>query len=82
MQLRCHTDANRTDRPVTVSDTPTMRRFKRALTAQRKAEAALAAATVDAIDAGDKQIELARLMGRSREYVRLLVDAERKRRQG
>ena len=62
-------------------DTPTMRRFKRTLAAHRRSEAALAAATVDAIEAGDKQIELARLMGRSREYVRLLVEAERKRRE-
>lgn len=81
MLLRCRTDANRTDRHRNVPDTPAMRRFKRVLASHRRIDAALAEATVDALDAGEKQIELARLMGRSREYVRLLVEAERKRRQ-
>ena len=80
MQLRCREDANRLSRQANVPDTPTMRRFKRLFAAHQRSEAALAAGILDAIDAGDKQIDIARHMGRSREYVRLLVEAERKRR--
>lgn len=60
-------------------DTPTMRRVKRAHAANQRTEAALEAAIVDAIAAGDKQIEVARAVGRSREYIRLLVEAARTR---
>lgn len=82
MLVKRRVNANGTDRRMNVPDSPTMRRVKRALTANRRTEATLAAAIADAIDAGDKQIEIARAIGRSREYVRLLVDEERKRRQG
>lgn len=82
MQLRCRANANKTSRQADVPDTPTMRRIKRALAANRRTEATLAAAITDGIAAGDKQIEIAQVIGRSREYVRLLVDEERKRRAG
>lgn len=81
MLVRGSANANRTDKQVNVADSPTMRRIKRALAANRRTEATLAAAITDGIEAGDKQIEIARVIGRSREYVRLLVEEERKRRQ-
>lgn len=81
MLVRGHADANGTDRQYNVADSPTMRRIKRALAANRRTEATLAAAIADGIEAGDKQIDIAHVIGRSREYVRLLVEEERKRRQ-
>lgn len=56
-------------------DSDEMRRLKLAVAARKRAVAAETAAVLAAVQAGEKQVEVARVIGRSREHVRLLLRA-------
>lgn len=58
-------------------DSDQVRRLKLAVAARRRAESAETRAVLDAVDAGVSQVDVARILGRSREYVRLLINRER-----
>jgi hypothetical protein len=66
---------------VTDHDSPAMRRLKQATANRKRAVTTERAAILEAHDAGEKQIDIAAVIGRSREHVRLLVEEEKKRRQ-
>ena len=58
---------------MTEHDSPAMRRLKQAVAARKRAVTAETAAVIAAVEAGEKQTEIARVLGRSREHVRLLM---------
>ncbi len=56
-----------------VVDTDEVRRLRLAVAARRRAETAETAAVVAALESGTPQTEVARIIGRSREHIRLLM---------
>jgi Fe2+ or Zn2+ uptake regulation protein len=66
---------------VTDSDSPAMRRLKQATANRKRAVTAERVAILEALAAGEKQGNVANVIGRSREHIRLLVAEEAKRRQ-
>jgi hypothetical protein len=58
---------------MTDGDSEAMRRLKLAVSTRRRAETSETAAVLAALEAGETQVDVARVLGRSREHVRLLL---------
>jgi hypothetical protein len=56
-----------------VPESPIMRRIKRAAAAKRRIDAELDRLVVEAVEARENQTDIARIIGRSREHVRLVA---------